>query len=199
MLTRSLAPNPKGKENMTMQITTKRILLPIIGILCFGLIGPSAEAADPIKIEIHKIDADGVGEPIGIITVSSTPYGTLFTPDLKDLPTGLHGFHVHQNADCGPAEKDGKMVAGAAAGGHFDPDNTGVHKGPYEKGHLGDLPALYVDEKGQATHPVLAPRIPMSYLKGRAVIIHAGGDNYSDEPEPLGGGGARIACGIVEE
>jgi Cu-Zn family superoxide dismutase len=29
-------------------------------------------------------------------------------------------------------------------------------------------------------------------------MIHAGGDNYSDEPEPLGGGGARIACGVVE-
>jgi Cu-Zn family superoxide dismutase len=28
-------------------------------------------------------------------------------------------------------------------------------------------------------------------------MIHAGGDNYSDEPAPLGGGGARVACGVV--
>jgi len=29
-------------------------------------------------------------------------------------------------------------------------------------------------------------------------MIHAGGDNYSDHPEKLGSGGARIACGLVE-
>jgi len=28
-------------------------------------------------------------------------------------------------------------------------------------------------------------------------MIHAGGDNYSDQPEPLGGGGGRIACGVA--
>jgi putative ABC transport system substrate-binding protein len=28
--------------------------------------------------------------------------------------------------------------------------------------------------------------------------IHAGGDNYSDQPAPLGGGGARIACGVAK-
>ena len=28
-------------------------------------------------------------------------------------------------------------------------------------------------------------------------MIHAGGDNYSDQPQPLGGGGARIACGVI--
>ena len=28
-------------------------------------------------------------------------------------------------------------------------------------------------------------------------MIHAGGDNYSDTPAPLGGGGARIVCGVV--
>jgi hypothetical protein len=29
-------------------------------------------------------------------------------------------------------------------------------------------------------------------------MIHAGGDTYSDAPEPLGGGGPRIACGVVK-
>jgi Cu-Zn family superoxide dismutase len=29
-------------------------------------------------------------------------------------------------------------------------------------------------------------------------MIHAGGDNYSDEPASLGGGSARIACGIIK-
>jgi Cu-Zn family superoxide dismutase len=29
-------------------------------------------------------------------------------------------------------------------------------------------------------------------------MIHAGGDNYSDTPKPLGGGGDRLVCGVVK-
>jgi Cu-Zn family superoxide dismutase len=28
-------------------------------------------------------------------------------------------------------------------------------------------------------------------------MIHQGGDNYSDDPKKLGGGGARVACGVI--
>ena len=28
-------------------------------------------------------------------------------------------------------------------------------------------------------------------------MIHSGGDNYSDAPEKNGGGGERIACGVM--
>jgi len=50
-----------------------------------------------------------------------------------------------------------------------------------------------------ATLPVLASHLKAKDLKGRALMIHAGGDNYSDQPQPLGGGGARIACGVVRK
>jgi Cu-Zn family superoxide dismutase len=50
-----------------------------------------------------------------------------------------------------------------------------------------------------ATSPVLAPRLKkLEDVKGRALMIHAGGDNYSDTPAKLGGGGARMACGLIE-
>ncbi len=29
-------------------------------------------------------------------------------------------------------------------------------------------------------------------------MVHKGGDNHSDHPQPLGGGGARVACGVIE-
>jgi len=32
---------------------------------------------------------------------------------------------------------------------------------------------------------------------GKSLMIHAGGDNYSDTPKPLGGGGERVVCGVV--
>jgi len=94
--------------------------------------------------------------------------------------------------------KDGKAVPALAAGGHYDPASTGKHEGPYGNGHLGDLPALYVAADGKATLPVLAPRLKVSDIKGRSLMIHAGGDNYSDAPALLGGSGARVACGVVK-
>ena len=169
-------------------------------ILCAVLLAglwACTNAKDPNTIEMHALTVKGVGEPIGMIRVSETPYGTLFTPELRNLPPGLHGFHLHTLGDCGPAEKNGVMVPGLAAGGHYDPADTGVHSGPYGEGHLGDLPALYVDDKGRATHPVLAPRLKLTDLRGRSLMIHAGGDTYSDRPAPMGGGGARVACGVV--
>jgi Cu-Zn family superoxide dismutase len=66
-------------------------------------------------------------------------------------------------------------------------------------GHLGDLPALTVKENGKSTTPVVAPRLTIEDIKNRSLIIHEGGDNYSDHPEKAGGGGKRIACGIIPE
>lgn len=156
-----------------------------------------ARAAE-IVVTIHLSTDAGPGKEVGTIKVQDTAHGALFTPNLRDLPPGMHGFHVHEHAQCGPADKDGKMTAGHAAGSHFDPGKTGKHLGPYGDGHLGDLPPLYVDANGTATLPVLAPRLKLADLKGRSLMIHAGGDNYSDQPAALGGGGARIACGVVK-
>lgn len=83
-------------------------------------------------------------------------------------------------------------------GGHYAPDSSENHGPPWGEGHLGDLPALFVDGEGNAHHPVLAPRLEMDDLQGRSLMIHAGGDNYSDEPKPLGGGGERLACGVIQ-
>lgn len=153
--------------------------------------------SDDVKIPIHKITKSGKGEEIGFIIAKDTPYGLQLTPSLEGFTPGPHGFHIHQNPDCSPKEKGGNVVPGLGAGGHYDPSNAGKHLGPYQEGHLGDLPYLLVDPKGEAKTPVLAPRVKVSDLKGRSVIIHAGGDNYSDIPKRLGGGGARVACGIV--
>ena len=61
---------------------------------------------------------------------------------------------------------------------------------------MGDLPALFVNADGKATQPVLAPRLKLSDLTGRSLMIHAGGDNHSDQPVAQGGGGVRIVCGV---
>ena len=67
---------------------------------------------------------------------------------VTDLPPGDHGFHVHVNPDCGPGNgPNGQPAAGMAAGGHYDPANTGKHLGPNGEGHKGDMPVLTVDAR----------------------------------------------------
>ena len=164
-----------------------------------ALVACAGVQAATIEVPVNSVSAEGIGQSIGNITISETEYGLLFTPTLKELPAGVHGFHVHEKASCEPATKDGKAGAALAAGGHFDPENTGKHLGPYASGHLGDLPAIYVAADGTATTPVLAPRLKtIDQVKNHALMVHAGGDNHSDHPLPLGGGGARTGCGVIK-
>ena len=148
-------------------------------------------------IQVYQVDAKGVGASIGTVTFKQTAKGLLITPALGKLSPGEHGFHIHENGSCEAALKDGKMGAALAAGGHLNPEKVANHGTP-ENGHLGDLPALTVNDKGFATTPVLAPRLKLTDIQGRAIMIHAGGDNYSDSPKPLGGGGDRVACGVIK-
>lgn len=159
-------------------------------------VAPLAAAAD-IAVTMHLVDEKGIGATVGQVTISESPYGLVFTPALSGLTPGMHGFHVHQNPDCQPREKDGKMVPALAAGGHYDPEKTNRHGTPWGDGHLGDLPPLFVDASGNAVQPVLAPRLKIADMKGRSLMIHVGGDNHADHPVPLGGGGARMACGVA--
>lgn len=149
-------------------------------------------------VQMSMVDAKGVGANVGQVTISETKYGLVFTPTLKGLAPGMHGFHLHQNASCEPKENEGKMVPALAAGGHYDPLNSKRHDTPWGEGHMGDLPPLFVDSEGNATQPVLAPRLKTTDLAGRSLMIHMGGDNHSDHPAALGGGGARVACGVIK-
>jgi len=157
----------------------------------------SAVATGPVVIPMNIVDAQGKSTPIGTIAANATGHGLVLKPALTGLPPGLHGFHVHENPSCAPAEKAGQMSAAESAGGHYDPASTRRHDGPYGTGHLGDLPAVYVAPDGKADYPVLAPRLKIADLQGRSLMVHAGGDNHADHPAPLGGGGARIACGVT--
>lgn len=156
-------------------------------------------------VDVYKLTAmgegmhAGMGEKLGTLTFMETGAGLIVVPDLKGLPPGLHGFHIHQNPSIAPAMKNGKVVPGLSAGGHYDPAGTGRHGGPYDPhGHLGDLPTLYADDMGTTPYAVLAPKIKsLTAIDGRALIIHVHGDNYSDVPKKLGGGGARFAGAVL--
>lgn len=169
-----------------------KVLIPLPILLLSSL------AMADTRVEMHSVDANGVGAVIGEVTVSESEHGLVFTPDLRGLAPGLHGFHVHENPTCAAAPKDGKPTPAQAAGGHFDPEKSGRHGAPWGDGHLGDLPPLHVGADGLAAQPVLAPRLKkLPDIEGRSLMVHAGADNHADHPAALGGGGARLACGVI--
>ena len=157
----------------------------------------AATHAAELVVPLSAATAAGAGASAGSVRIVETPYGLAFYPSLTGLPPGQHGFHVHEKPSCAPAEVNGAMAAAIGAGGHLDPAGTKKHGEPWGDGHLGDLPPLFVAADGSATTPVLGPRLKLADVTDRALMVHAGGDNHSDHPAPLGGGGARIVCGVI--
>jgi len=149
-----------------------------------------------IRSAIHRIDSQGVHEKIGFVVFSDSSKGLKIDVDVSSLPNGEHGFHVHEYGSIEPKMKDGKMVSGLSAGQHYDPLDAGFHGSPTGCGHLGDLPFITV-KNGTSKQTVYAPRLSVKQIENRAIIIHEGGDNYSDTPLPNGGGKSRIAGGII--
>ncbi|OXT02526.1 hypothetical protein B7H23_06430 [Notoacmeibacter marinus] len=137
--------------------------------------------------------ADGADH--GSVMLKQTPNGVLLTLDLKDVPAGVHGFHIHETGKCAPDFK--------AAGGHFA---EGKDHGFLAEGgpHPGDMPNIHVDDSGALKQEVLNTRISLNegedgYLMdedGSAILIHSGADDYQSQPS--GDAGDRIACGVIE-
>lgn len=155
-----------------------------------------AEATDNMAmattVTMNLISASGIGADAGRILLTDSAEGLMLQTSIKGLPPGEHGFHVHQNPDCNAAPKDGKTMAGQAAGEHYDPTHKGKHAGPNGMGHAGDLPRLTVSADGTAIVTVTVARLRLADVKNRALMLHAGRDDYA-----AAAGGERIACGVV--
>ena len=174
---------------------TKTLALLLALSACTAACDRSAQSgggADGLKVKMALVNDDGVGKSIGSIVIREGETGIVLKPDLKGLPPGPHGFHVHQEPDCGPSLKDGKMAAANSAGEHFDPGATGKHAGPDGEGHAGDLPRIDVAQNGTVTADIAAPRLKLGDVKGRSLMIHEGADDFAGSP-----GGPRIACGVI--
>jgi len=114
------------------------------------------------------------------------------TVDLKGVPEGVHGFHVHEFGSCDSED-------GTSAGGHFNPIGA-PHAGPGDVlRHAGDLGNVVAGPDGTVrmtetfTSFTLSPGATSA--TDHAVILHASRDDLTTQP--TGGAGARIACGVI--
>ena len=102
----------------------KRFSLAILALV----VATGAQAASE-KVEMNLVTSQGVGQSIGSVTITETDKGLEFSPDLKALPPGEHGFHIHAKGSCQPATKRWQSQRRRIRSGHLDPQNTGNMKG----------------------------------------------------------------------
>lgn len=149
-----------------------------------------AQAANGIAA-IHGTHEDT--EIIGHLKLEDTPKGLKISGNIENIPSGSHGFHIHEFGDCGNE--------GTNAGTHFNPDQK-PHGMAMKEGamkvHPGDMGNLVANEKGMAAVDVLIHGVTLTNSKysvaGRAFIVHEKADDFS---QPTGNAGGRIACGPI--
>ncbi|RCK40081.1 hypothetical protein TH24_12025 [Thalassospira xiamenensis] len=147
------------------------------------------------ETQSNFINTDGT--EIGTLTVNGVPDAAILKIALHDLPPGQWvAFHIHENGEC-DAQSGFK-----SAGGHFNPMNKS-HGHEFADGpHAGDMMNQYVNDKGELYAQILNNAVRFeddsgeTDIHGKAVIIHAGADDY--KAQPSGDAGDRIACAVIE-
>lgn len=160
---------------------------------------PMAQPSDPaiipsmINARAEIIGADGA--PIGTANLIEGPNGVLLRVklDAGGLTPGWHGLHLHQIGDCsdhGTFKLSGGHV-GKVAGGHGLLNTAGPEG--------GDIPNIWAAADGSAGYEAFTRLTEMSALAdadGSALLIHTAEDDHMTQP--IGGAGARVACGVIK-
>jgi len=153
----------------------------------------SAIAQESETASATFVDAEG-GES-GSAELVQTATGVLITLEVNGLPPSQWvAFHVHETGSCD------HTTGHESAGGHFNPTSKEHGYLAAEGPHAGDIPNQYVGADGTLHAQVFNPMIRLGdaddSVVGRALMIHAGPDDY--ESQPSGDAGDRLACAVIE-
>ncbi|HEU4955891.1 MAG TPA: superoxide dismutase family protein [Gemmatimonadales bacterium] len=139
---------------------------------------------------------DSTGGRVGVATFSDSGGRGRLAISVTGLEPGLHGMHIHENADCTTPDFQ-------SAGGHFNPGSKKHGTQSPEGAHAGDLPNLMVEEDGSADTSLAIPSTLLAPSPGsmlgtqqRSLVIHADPDD--EKTDPSGNSGARLVCGVIE-
>ena len=168
----------------------KRIFLGLIGAVAFLSLAASAAAQSQASAELK----DAEGKSVGIATLQEDKDGVRIEVEVKGIPAGVHGIHIHAVGKC-------EAPKFASAGGHFNPEKKRHGFKDVGGSHAGDLSNIYVTSVGGVYEAVTkavtlkAGEASLLDADGSAVVIHAAADDYATDP--AGNSGDRIACGVI--
>jgi superoxide dismutase, Cu-Zn family len=177
---------------MTRSFLTVCAVLSSLGYLA------AARAADEHKHEDKPVDIkeavavlvpmkqSGVG---GVILLKQEKGQVDVSGEVTGLKPGKHGFHIHMFGDL-------RAPDGTSAGGHYNPHGHPHGRpdaGDHDR-HEGDLGNIDANAQGVAKVSVKAKGLLLHHVLGRAIVVHADEDDFS---QPVGNAGARIALGVI--
>lgn len=142
---------------------------------------------------------NNAGQQVGQVKLFSGPAGTLLRLSAQDLPPGPKAIHIHATGTC--EDHDHGFME---SGGHLNPDGNEHGLLNPEGPGAGDLPNFRVGEFGFAWAEFFTSLASLDGSvgarilddDGAAIVIHENPDDHMTQP--IGGAGARIACGVIE-
>ena len=161
---------------------------------------PVAEASDTLPIDAGPSAAPtravatlktADGKDAGTVTLIPAGAGMRLAVQVKGMPAGEHGIHIHAVGKCeGPKFE--------SAGGHWNPLNKQHGLDNPAGAHGGDLPNLTVaaDGSGIVSTTLTGTVADLLDTDGAALVIHAKRDD--GKTDPSGDSGDRIACAMLE-
>lgn len=150
----------------------------------------------------HAAMLNNKGDIVGLASFWQGNKGLVIKLYVEGLTSGAHGLHIHEKGKC-EAMDHFKSAKGHVK--HKSEKSHGFlhHEGP----HIGDLPNIIANENGVAHAEFYSERLRLHYnkrhekmfalLDGAAIMIHAAADDYVTQP--IGGSGARVSCGVVNQ
>jgi len=167
------------------------------GMLVLGLLIGGCATMSYLRPDATAELKNAQGVVVGFATLSEEQGGVRVFADVRGLPPGPHGTHLHAVGKCEPPDF-------TSAGGHFNPAGKKHGLGNPDGSHAGDLPNIAVGADGTGQLNYLARGVTLGSgagslfgADGTAVVIHAGPDDYWTDP--AGNSGARIACGVIKK
>ncbi len=141
---------------------------------------------------------NAAGARIGRAVLTQGPTGLLIRIEATGMTPGWHGVHIHATGAC--------AAPFTSAGAHVNHGEPGAPHGLLnaEGPDDGDLPNIYATADGAinaevfTTEARIARAGPGQWLwdaDGSAIVIHASADDHISQP--IGGAGARVACGVM--
>lgn len=152
------------------------------------LVAGAATLRAQSNIELKPTKDSKVSGTLSVVTMGK---GVHFRGTINGLTAGKHGFHIHEKGDCSAPDA-------SSAGGHFNPDQKPHGEPAAADKHAGDLGNIEAEADGTVKVDMHVNGLTLgtesNSITGKAVIVHANPDDFS---QPTGNAGGRVACGVI--